>query len=269
MTGDEVQVDKGNFTRVHNAIFEKLAKTRLNGQEFRAIMFLFRRTYGWNKKEDAISLSQWQEGLDLTHRQHVYPILESLLQKKIIYRNKKVGLIWVYGFNKYFEEWETGVTLEGDKESVTPQGYRGVTLEGDKVVPNRVTEVVPNRVTTKDNIKDNIQKKGLKTDAGTEPNIPDCLATDKFRNTWLEWLAYRKETKHPLKPITQKKQLESLEKHTPEIACAMLDQSMTNGWQGIFEVKKNGNGSKSSQYDQTSQYLRDAMEKARSSNGTE
>jgi phage replication O-like protein O len=162
MTGDEVQIENGEYTRVANAILETLAKTRLNGQEFRALMFLFRKTYGWNKKEDSISLSQWQVGLDLTHRQHVIPILDGLINKKIIYRDRKIGLVWIYGFNKYFDQWETGVTQESNRDGVTQQGNRGVTLQGNGVLPNQVTEVLPSRVTTKD-IKHTKTKDKLKT----------------------------------------------------------------------------------------------------------
>ena len=58
-TGSEIQVDAGNFTRIHNAILERLAKsTDLNGAAFRCLMFLFRQTYGFGKKQDTLSFSQ-------------------------------------------------------------------------------------------------------------------------------------------------------------------------------------------------------------------
>jgi|ERR1035437_4006583 phage replication O-like protein O len=172
MNGDEIQIDNGEFVRIHFGILEMLAKTRLNGQEFRALLFLFRKTYGWNKKEDAISLSQWCEGLGLTHRQHVVGILAGLIAKKIIYRNGKTGLIHIYGFNKYFEEWEAGATPQGNTlyEGVTPQGNRSVTSQGNGVLPHSVTEVLPHRVTTKDN-KRQLTKDKLKTKKPRDENL--------------------------------------------------------------------------------------------------
>jgi phage replication O-like protein O len=104
MTGDDVQIDNGEFTRLHNAILEKMALARLSGAEFRALMFLFRKTYGWNKKEDRISLAQWAEGTN-GKRPHVLRTLNELIRKRVIYRTDDKHLIPIYGFNKYFEDW--------------------------------------------------------------------------------------------------------------------------------------------------------------------
>jgi len=181
-TGAEVQVENG-FTRIHPAILEALAKTRLTGQEFRAVLFLLRRTYGWQKKEDAISLAQWMDGLGLSHRHHVRPILDGLVAKKIIYvaGTDPVTRITSYGFNKYFEQWldEVPVTPQGDnadEQGVTPQGNIPVT-------PGRNTPVTPQGnipVTPQGNHKRNSKEtpkdKGKKEPAPRPPNETYALA---------------------------------------------------------------------------------------------
>lgn len=139
-----IQVEDGEYTRIHNAILEALAKARLTGSEFRCVFYLLRKTYGWNKKEDRISLSQWAEGTD-TKRNHVMSILNGLIAKKIIY--KLDGYIPTYGFNKYTDEWQDiGVDSKiGNRfskvlpekvtvESVTLQGNSTVTFSGNKGV---------------------------------------------------------------------------------------------------------------------------------------
>jgi phage replication O-like protein O len=82
-----IQVDDGDFTRLHNTILEKLALARFTASEYRCLMFLFRSTYGWQKKEDVISLSQWAAGvgIDTEKRHNVLRTLQSLVTKRVIY----------------------------------------------------------------------------------------------------------------------------------------------------------------------------------------
>ena len=71
------------------------------------------------------------------------------------------------------------------------------------------------------------------------PPLPTSLDTDAFKDAWARWLIYRKERRRSLTPSTATKQLTMLAKHGPTTAVAMIDQSITNGWQGLFEVKGN------------------------------
>lgn len=122
------QIEEGNFSRIPNAILEALAKARLSGSESRCIYFLIRKTYGWGKKEDRISLSQWAEGTD-TKRPHVLKTLNMLIEKKIIYRRLEDGQVPYYGLNKYIEEWE-GIGVDSQ---------RGERFKKEKVLPEQVT----------------------------------------------------------------------------------------------------------------------------------
>jgi len=137
----EIQPENG-FVRIHPAILELLAQRQLGGREFRCLLFLFRKTYGYQKKEDKISLSQWGEGTGIP-RTRVGAVLDNLINQNIIYRidgGEKRPASW--GFNKYFETWQEGqsVTLQGDSlegQSVTLQGDslegQSVTLQGDSL----------------------------------------------------------------------------------------------------------------------------------------
>ena len=144
--GAEIQPENG-FVKIHPAILELLATRQLHGREFRCLLFLFRKTYGFQKKEDKISLSQWEEGTGIP-RTRVGAVLDNLVAQNIIYRidnGAKRPSCW--GFNKHFETWQDtesvtpqgdsfggqSVTLQGDssKPSVTPQGDKTVTLQGD------------------------------------------------------------------------------------------------------------------------------------------
>ena len=61
------QLENG-YTRIANEILEELAKFPFNGSQLRMILFLLRKTYGYRKKTDKISLSQWEKGTGLNKR---------------------------------------------------------------------------------------------------------------------------------------------------------------------------------------------------------
>lgn len=64
--------------------------------------------------------------------------------------------------------------------------------------------------------------------------IPENLATESFLNTWAEWLKYRRGRNLSCKAAWAQKQLAMLATHGPEIATKALEQSMTQGYQGVF-----------------------------------
>lgn len=52
---------ENGFTPIANEIVEALARTRINGEAMQVLWVIIRKTYGFNKKEDAIALSQFVE----------------------------------------------------------------------------------------------------------------------------------------------------------------------------------------------------------------
>lgn len=83
----------------------------------------------------------------------------------------------------------------------------------------------------------------------TEPNrksktplpplvLPQALDTPQFRNAWSEWEKYRSESSWKLTPTSIKGQLKKLEKYGHDDAIASLEQSITNGWRGLFPPRR-------------------------------
>lgn len=99
----DIQVENGNYTRIHNEILEILAKVRLSPLEFALLMVIFRKTYGYQKKNDVISISQFCE-ITGASRTGVIEALNNLVRLKIIYR-EPIGQMYYYGFNKYYDQW--------------------------------------------------------------------------------------------------------------------------------------------------------------------
>lgn len=104
--GSEIQIEDGDFTRLHNLILDALAVARFTATEYRVIIFLLRKTYGYNKKDDDLSLSQWEEGTN-TSRANISHTLAGLIEKNVIYRlDSTRPFCHRYCFNKYIENWD-------------------------------------------------------------------------------------------------------------------------------------------------------------------
>lgn len=100
------QLEDG-YIKIANEIMEALIKQNLSGQELRLTLFVIRKTYGFNKKEDYISLSQMSKilGLSIVRASQV---INRLQQMKIVTLKENLkGKTKKYSFNKDFERWDT------------------------------------------------------------------------------------------------------------------------------------------------------------------
>lgn len=84
-------------------------------------------------------------------------------------------------------------------------------------------------------------KEETKEEVGAVP----AFADEALNNSWNEWLQFRKEIKKKMTPSTAKKQIAFLGGRAGPEAIAIINQSITNGWQGLFELKNNNNGNRS------------------------
>ena len=77
----------------------------------------------------------------------------------------------------------------------------------------------------------------------TKPEIPfEKLLTDNMTNpnvkeAWARWCAYRKEVRKKLTKSTAEGQIKLLGKLEPQVIIATIENSITNGWQGLFPDK--------------------------------
>lgn len=82
---DTPQLDNG-FTRIADEILENLMKINLSSYQTRILFFIFRKTYGYGKKEDWISVSQIAEATGIK-KSHVSRTKSELLTRKIVTSN--------------------------------------------------------------------------------------------------------------------------------------------------------------------------------------
>ena len=147
----DVQLDDG-FTKIANELLEAIMKVNLSSYEFRVVMAIIRKTYGYSKKQDYISLSQLEEitGIKACH---ICRTLKKLKAKNMIIANGHLT-----GIQKDYDLWtitQTGNTHLGNKsEKVTQTGN---THLGNKItyLGNEITQTgnkkLPKQVNTKEN----------------------------------------------------------------------------------------------------------------------
>ena len=145
------------YVPIANELVEQFAKLNLCAYEWRTLWVLWRKTWGWHKKQDQISVTQFQKlkGLD---RPHQYRSLKSLQEKGIVGTYKGTSNVVIYYFIKDYAKWK-GVAGRGD----------GAQL-GNKKAPQKAIIMMPNKAITKDN-KETKQKKGNTAGRFTPPTV--------------------------------------------------------------------------------------------------
>jgi phage replication O-like protein O len=90
---------ENGFTGIANEILDHLSMPGINGSEYRILLAVIRKTYGFNKKKDRISLTQFEK-LTSMNRAHVVRTIKELVSKRILLKDGTS-----YLFNKNWEEW--------------------------------------------------------------------------------------------------------------------------------------------------------------------
>lgn len=95
---------ENGFTPIANEIVEALVKAGLLGSEWTITMFVIRKTYGWKKKHDIISLTQFELGTGLS-RPTIVKTLKNVLTKKMLVKTPLPSGKYAFSFNKDYESW--------------------------------------------------------------------------------------------------------------------------------------------------------------------
>jgi phage replication O-like protein O len=164
------------YTAIANELMEAFSRIKIPAKAMQILFVILRKTYGFNKKEDSISLSQFSKltGIPTTH----IPRNLSRLQEMRIITITKIGNSSVnkYRFNKNFECWKAITNSDTTKKGTTNLGTtkignyqkrsKGITKNGQKVLPNLVH--------TKDSItKDSITKANARARADEVKSYSD------------------------------------------------------------------------------------------------
>lgn len=137
-----------DYTKIPNELLEALARTRLSNYEFRYIWVVIRKTYGWNKKSDYISNSQFVKETGIK-KWHIWRVQKRLIWRKIVTkRGNKLSLNTNYG------EWKE----LPKRATVTKSGIKVANLSKKVTKIGGHKEYLPNNTKQR---KDNFLSKEL------------------------------------------------------------------------------------------------------------
>ncbi len=97
------QLEDG-YTPIANEIMEALSKIRIPGEAGQCLHFIIRKTYGYGKKEDWISLSQFVDGTNLLKPTVSRALRKLLGMNMIIKKDNAIGV--TYGLQKDCDKWK-------------------------------------------------------------------------------------------------------------------------------------------------------------------
>lgn len=146
----DVQKENG-FTPIAHDILEALSRHVISPDEWRILMVIFRKTYGWDKKEDRISHTQFSDITGIP-RNHVPRIINRLIERNLIFKSvpqpgdpvPQTGYTNTanYGFQKDYEKWATRPPNGGlsPDQGQTPSPKQGHTIDKKKQKKQSLTD---------------------------------------------------------------------------------------------------------------------------------
>lgn len=132
---------ENGFTPIANEILDELVKLRIPASEKDVCNFVIRKTYGFHKKEDRISLTQFEKGT-LLSRVTVVKALKNLISRNILVKS---GILLV--FNKNYNLWVVNPTILVKSENTfskphyTEIGKPGYTYKRKKIMTKEIAEI--------------------------------------------------------------------------------------------------------------------------------
>lgn len=154
------QVENG-YTKIANEIIETLMRTNLSSYQSRILWAIWRKTYGWNKKEDWISNNQLVMMTGI-RKQHVSRTIKELIKRNMVTKSGNKT-----AFNKDYTQWEKlpkQVTVTNSGNTVTNSGNKVTSLGEHKGNCTKYTLT-----------KNKNQGKGILANSSLTPSFTDFL----------------------------------------------------------------------------------------------
>ena len=98
---------ENGYTAIANELLEEMLKSEWSGQDFKVVLLVARKTYGFHKTEDFIALSQIQQLTGMS-KVRCSQVVNRLQLMKILTVTENInGFTKKYKLNKNFDEWLT------------------------------------------------------------------------------------------------------------------------------------------------------------------
>ena len=247
------QVEDG-FVRIANELFDAILLKLNSYRHTKVALAIVRKTYGYRKKEDDITISQLAE-LTGIHRNHVGAALKALEQMRVInpVRAGRHGLM--IGINKHFDQWQeepikgrgkatksvasstklvavSTKSVASDSNQISCKTQPNQLQDATKSVENSNQNVAHNRQPQQTTPTDNPNRKGRKPAAQDLPLAPGWMPAKE----WADFVEHRKQVKHPLTGLAAERLIAKIARLREAGYCPtkLIDAAIRNGWRDVF-----------------------------------
>lgn len=257
MNDGNPQIEQG-YTRIANELYDAILKTDFTLRELKILMTIIRKTYGFNKLADVISLSQIEQ-MTTIKKQNNHASVRSLIDRNIIIssgsHNKRT-----LGINKHYLDWEGSAVIKSitnsnqsddcKSHSAVIKSITSSNQSDDSAVIKTITKQYSNRLPqkTKDNIKTLLKTKEIIKEKNKKQTVKKSRIS--VYPNWLNiklWQQFKENRKKLRAPMTDR--AEDLAIGKLEILISdgfvqdeIINQSIEYGWKGLFPVRENNHG---------------------------
>jgi phage replication O-like protein O len=236
------EVENG-YTRLANDLVLQLCRTDLSKRESKVMFAVISKTFGFNKPCDWIGRDQIEELTGIAAN-HVSAVIKGLVERKILYRKGRA-----IGVNKVISEWRTSEssapTTRSKNSQKSPNGdYAKNPQTGTKKSPNRDSKV-PERGRISPQTRTHKRQDTFTKDTNTKNKGLDLSVVPGWLNakTVEDFIDHRRAIKKPMTQVALTRLINKLDNFRVQgidpVAC--LDESIVNGWQGVFPPKQGAN----------------------------
>ena len=199
---------ENGYIRFATELWKAICGIRISGEARQVFDVIAHKTYGFNKKEDAISLSQFSLATKIT-KPNICQALSKLKEMNLI-TQKDNEIANVYSINKDYKSWKPL-----PKKITLPKKIISITQKDNESLPKKLPTI------------DNIQKTVSK-----DIVLPDIISVE----SWNKWLEHRKKQKKPMTEYAKELAIKKLTKlhkegHNPK---DVIEHSIENNYQGLY-----------------------------------
>jgi phage replication O-like protein O len=147
------EIDDGH-TKIANELLDAIIQADFSKRQLKILLFIMRKTYGWNKPEDDIARSQMVDATNM-HNPHITKTIQELLEMNVIIVSQG-SHAKRYRINKYYDTWRMTEMVIVTKTVIKPKLVivTETVTENYQNSNNSLPKQSPQKTITKDNTKD-------------------------------------------------------------------------------------------------------------------
>ena len=167
---------QNGYTKIANELLEALCRLNISGNEMRILLYIIRRTYGFNRSYAEMPLSEISAAVGI-RKNHVSEVLNRLSAKNIIELHSNRGIKpQTISIVKNYEKWavESCTVLPFPKTGTVPENRNSTVPEiGNHTVPENRNSTVPEigNHTFKEKFKEKKERGKERTPHGRYGNV--------------------------------------------------------------------------------------------------